>query len=164
MTPARTLDHIRIAANTQKALLSKGAYVLWLKPTQKGRITVGRIGHLSLIDRFLAYAGSAMGPGGLKSRLAHHLRPSPKPHWHIDYLKAHAPIKQIWLLPQALPDEHDIATALSALGGEVLSHFGASDCCCHSHLFGFQHMATLSHFRSALLGPVENYMLIRAIV
>ena len=105
-----------------------------------------------------------MGPGGLKRRLAHHhLHLSPKAHWHIDYLKAHATVKQIWLLPQAQPDEHNIAAALCVLGSQPLARFGASDCHCHSHLFGFRRMVALSLFRSGFSAPEGNNVEIQAI-
>jgi Uri superfamily endonuclease len=142
--------HKRLSADMQKALSCKGIYVLWLRTTLKRSFTVGKAGHLPLTGGYLAYVGSAMGPGGLKSRLAHHLCPSPKPHWHIDYIKAHATIEQIWVLPQTTLDEHTIATALVAVGGRPLGRFGASDCSCDTHLFKFYQTAGVSRFRSVL--------------
>lgn len=48
-----------------------------------------RIGKLGLVEGpkgYWIYVGNAFGPGGLASRLTHHLKPSHRPHWHLDYL------------------------------------------------------------------------------
>ena len=38
------------------------------------------------------YVGSALEPGGLRVRIAHHARIAARPHWHIDYLRRHTPL------------------------------------------------------------------------
>src|ERR1035438_8832695 len=57
---------------------------------------IGRLGALQLQSGFYFYVGSALGPGGVRARLAHHLKPSRRPHWHIDYLRAHTRVEEIW--------------------------------------------------------------------
>jgi hypothetical protein len=40
--------------------------------------------------------GSALGPGGLHARIAHHQKLSPRPHWHIDCLRVHCRVHCNW--------------------------------------------------------------------
>ncbi len=53
-------------------------------------VRIGRRGELRLQPGFYIYLGSALGPGGVRARLALHFRPCTRPHWHLDYLRAHA--------------------------------------------------------------------------
>jgi Domain of unknown function DUF123 len=66
-----------------------GTYVLVLSSRSTDLIQIGRLGALQLQSGFYVYVGSALGPGGVRARLAHHLKLSRRPHWHIDYLRAH---------------------------------------------------------------------------
>ena len=83
------------------------------------------------------YVGSAFGPGGVAARCNHHRRISERPRWHIDYLRAAAPLRGIWFTHDAERREHQWAGILSReMGLESPSAgFGASDCGCESHLF-----------------------------
>jgi Uri superfamily endonuclease len=94
---------------------------------------------LHLQPGWYAYAGSAFGPGGLRARLARHLRGGSKRHWHIDYLRPHAPIYEIWYSPKTQNCEHRWAAALGHITGAQipLPGFGSSDCRCAAHLFFF---------------------------
>ena len=81
------------------------------------------------------YVGSAWGPGGIRARVGRHLRGSPKPRWHIDYLRRIASPIVLWLAP----DTHlECAWAQYLLAQPDLSvivpRFGASDCSCTTHL------------------------------
>jgi Uri superfamily endonuclease len=38
---------------------------------------------------YYLYLGSALGLGGLRTRIADRQKPSLRPHWHFDYLRAH---------------------------------------------------------------------------
>jgi len=58
-------------------------------------IQIGRLGALQLQSGFYVYVGSALGPGGVHARLAHHRKLSLRPHWHIDYLRAHTKVEEI---------------------------------------------------------------------
>jgi Uri superfamily endonuclease len=60
-------------------------------------IIVGKLGYIYFPKAFYAYVGSAMN--GLETRLAHYLRDSEKPHWHIDYLLKQAKLQDIILCP-----------------------------------------------------------------
>jgi Uri superfamily endonuclease len=73
-----------------------GTYVLVLVVEDEQQVRVGQLGEFRIPTGWLAYVGSARGPGGLAARLARHLR-HPKPLvWHIDFLRAVARPVAIW--------------------------------------------------------------------
>lgn len=117
----------------------RGTYVLVLRLAAPARLTVGRLGAFDFPAGWYGYVGSACGPGGLRGRLAHHLAPVRRPHWHIDYLRAVAPIEAVWCSAGNAAQEHAWAAALGQLPGAaiVAPRFGASDCRCPAHLFHF---------------------------
>lgn len=115
-----------------------GAYALWLTVAEPLTLRVGRLGELHLHPGCCVYVGSALGPGGLRARLAHHARIATRPHWHIDYLRRHALLTEVWYSPDPVRREHQWATLFQDLGGAApLPGFGASDCRCLTHLFHF---------------------------
>lgn len=113
--------------------------MLGLRLLAPARLTVGRLGPFAFPAGWYAYVGSACGPGGLRGRLAHHLGPLRRPHWHIDYLRAVAPVETIWLSAGDAAQEHAWAASLAQMPGAaiVAPRFGASDCRCPAHLFHF---------------------------
>jgi len=90
-----------------------GTYALVFSSTVRALIRVARLGRLQLEPGFYAYVGSAYGPGGLQARLAHHLEPTDRPHWHIDYLRAHVTPEEVWYCYGRIPWEHRWAHCLS---------------------------------------------------
>jgi Uri superfamily endonuclease len=101
-----------------------GTYALLLSSATDQLIRVGRLGDLRLQPGYYVYVGSALGPGGVRGRLGHHMRPAERPHWHIDYLRTKATIEAVWFA--AMP------------GVSVpMAGFGSSDCDCESHMFFF---------------------------
>ncbi|NLF76767.1 MAG: GIY-YIG nuclease family protein [Chloroflexi bacterium] len=114
-----------------------GTYMLILRLDAPARIIPGRLGPCELPAGLYAYVGSAHGPGGLRARLARHLRHDKLRHWHIDALTAAAYPVAIWAT--AAPDRLECtwARALAALPGVTLpvAGFGSSDCACPAHLF-----------------------------
>lgn len=126
-----------------------GTYVLILASSSKRRIRIGRLGVMALHAGYYAYAGSAFGPGGLRSRLAHHTRPCTTPHWHIDYLRKVASPAEVWYSCDHRAWEHHWAATLRSLSGSSvpLPRFGATDCGCTSHLFFFEAMPSFDDFR-----------------
>ncbi len=56
-----------------------GTYALLLKLDRWERITVGKLGTFDFPAGYYLYVGSALGPGGLQARLAHHQRGSKSP-------------------------------------------------------------------------------------
>ncbi len=124
----------RVAAQTRP-----GAYALLLALPEPRTLTVGRLGTFSFPVGFYLYLGSALGPGGLSSRLARHCRVKKKQHWHIDYLRPLAWLEQIWVWITKERVECDWAAAAGALPGAGIPapRFGASDCKCPAHLFHY---------------------------
>ena len=121
-----------------------GTYVLILRAESDRKIRVGRLGRLTVPPGFYAYVGSAFGPGGLRARIARHLRRQKKRRWHVDYLRTQLNVINVWWAT-ALNRSHatrqrecEWARRLCGMGGEVLFRkLGASDCRCASHLFHF---------------------------
>jgi Uri superfamily endonuclease len=130
-----------------------GTYILILEALSKRRIQVGVLGTLNLEPGFYAYVGSALGSGGLRGRLAHHQERSRSLHWHIDYMRRHTALREIWFLTGMSRREHLWATVLAHNVGAVipLAGFGASDCGCRAHLFRFSRQPRLSTFRRQLV-------------
>lgn len=125
---------------------NKGTYILFLYLEQEASIPIGKLGKFDFFPGYYAYVGSAFGSGGLRGRLKHHLRPVKKLHWHIDYLRAHAPLCEIWSIANETILEHRIASTLLLLpqSSVPVRRFGASDCKCESHLFHFETIPALT--------------------
>jgi Uri superfamily endonuclease len=113
-----------------------GTYVLLIHLPCEARITVGRLGTFPLVRGWYLYAGSALGRGGLRARLARHRRRAKRLHWHIDYLLLRARLVVSWEAAYAGRLECAWHAALLGLPGARLPifGFGASDCTCTAHL------------------------------
>ena len=123
-----------------------GTYAVVLSATTGGLVQIGRLGKLRLQPGFYVYVGSALGPGGVRARLAHHLEPSSRPHWHIDYLRKHTALEEVWYCYGCARWEHQWARNLGMARGVCvpLAGFGASDCRCESHLYFFKNQPSRS--------------------
>ncbi len=115
---------------------STGTYALVFACRTAVRRAVGRLGTLTIAGGYWVYVGSAFGPGGLPSRINHHLSPTTRPHWHLDYIKDALTPLDVWCTVDPIPREHDWASILAGLRGasRPLTGFGSSDCGCPSHL------------------------------
>jgi Uri superfamily endonuclease len=117
-----------------------GTYVLLIEVTVPREIVAGHLGRHTLTPGIYAYVGSAYGPGGLQARLARHLRPEKKLHWHIDYLLTAnaASVVAVYARADATRRECAWVRRLLALPGAVapIPRFGAGDCRegCPAHL------------------------------
>jgi Uri superfamily endonuclease len=89
-----------------------GTYALILSCASDARIQVGRLGTMQLQRGYYVYLGSALGPGGLRARIAHHQKLSTRPHWHIDYLRAHTRLHSVWFNYDGMRHEHEWALAM----------------------------------------------------
>ena len=127
-------------------------YVLVLSSRSTDLIQRGRLGALRLRSGFYVYVGSALGPGGVRARLAHHRKLSRRPHWDIDYLRAHSKVEDIWYCLDDRRLEHIWAERIGlAEGASVpLVGFGSTDCRCASHLFFFEQRLSRERFRQLL--------------
>ena len=114
-----------------------GSYLLLMELAETREIEVGKLGTFSFPAGWYAYAGSAMS--GIEQRVSRHLRPSAVRRWHLDYLRAYAPIRAVFRFPGAERRECEIAATLMRLPGAAVPvpHFGASDCRCRTHLVHF---------------------------
>lgn len=122
---------------------SKGAYIIYASLAQDVTLTIGALGKMIFFAGSYAYVGSAMGSGGIRARVNHHLTPSPRPHWHFDHLKPHLTIQAV--LWQTGTDRWECEWVRQLLTlPEVtapIAGFGASDCKSHcpAHLLFTQH-------------------------
>jgi Uri superfamily endonuclease len=134
-----------------------GTYALLLELSADSSLAVGSLGLRTFESGVFLYVGSAFGPGGLRARLLHHLLASPRPHWHIDYLRGVASISQVWTTadPRRLECAWSLA-AESLRGAHRVTGFGASDCRCVSHLVGLPRIPTRSAFRRHLRKRVPS--------
>lgn len=117
-------------------------------------IQVGRLGRLHLRAGTYLYVGSALGPGGLRARVARHLRPYKRLHWHIDYLLQVSRAKRLFLAYGRQRLEHAWARQLcrQPQAELPLSGFGASDCGCPAHLVHLPMRMGLSWIQRKLEG------------
>ncbi|MDC7789088.1 GIY-YIG nuclease family protein [Rhodoplanes sp. TEM] len=100
----------------------------------------GRLAGTLAPGRYL-YCGSARGPGGLRARIARHLRRRKTLRWHVDRLTTRGTVIAVWAVPDG--DECALAGALAGLPVPIPG-FGASDCRrCPSHLFAWPDGAAL---------------------
>jgi len=129
----------------------RGVYALLLALPAAQQLAIGRLGAFCFPAGYYLYVGSALGPGGLASRLARHGRKEKKLHWHVDYLRATARLEQIWALETGEPLECRWAAAAGALPGAAIPvpRFGASDCRCPAHLFHYPSRPEASAFAAA---------------
>ena len=136
----------------------RGTYVLVLACGQAGRLRVGRLGSLDLRRGFYLYVGSALGPGGLAARLAHHCRIAKRPHWHVDYLRAAGELIEVWYATGAARREHQWAGTVARLPGATLPMpgFGSSGCPCRAHLFWFQRRPSIIAFNVRCEPPLQG--------
>ena len=142
----------------------KGLYVLLIALLEARTITIGSLGPLSFAKGCYGYIGSALG--GLRGRIARHLRKDKVKRWHIDYLLEHAEVKEVLTL-EALGEGKGWECLIAERVGHELqriAHFGSSDCRCGGHLFFspsmgplreafFKAMAALSRQENSFRGP-----------
>jgi len=121
----------------------KGTYIIILYMNMGKSIQIGALGKYKFKRGYYAYVGSAFGPGGLKSRVKHHIEPKKSYHWHIDFLNP--VVKEVWVSDHGARFEHAWATALGETASNKILGFGCSDCSCESHLLYFKSMAILKN-------------------
>ena len=136
-----------------------GTYALILFCFREKRVQIGKLGRLQLRRGFYVYVGSALGPGGVRARVAHHQKDSQRPHWHIDYLGPQTRLDRIWYSHDRVRREHQWARVVSALRGASVpvAGFGSSDCHCMTHLFFFTRRPSFREFRQRAQGRAEVF-------
>jgi Uri superfamily endonuclease len=110
-----------------------GSYLVWLYLKHNTRLT--RPTKTMIAPGWYVYAGSANGPGGLRSRLSRHLAKNKAMRWHIDQLTTKATRRYGWAWINAC--ECDLISQLQdhPYFQHVLPGFGSTYCsACQSHL------------------------------
>ncbi len=135
-----------------------GVYVLLLELYEAQSLCIGSLGQVTLAAGCYAYVGSAHGPGGLRQRLARHLRKEKQIHWHIDYLIACATVSGIYWQATSERLECRWVQALQRLPGATVPclGFGSSDCRngCRSHLIRLPESVSESGLQQVLREPL----------
>lgn len=122
-------------ANPDTLPATKGSYALVINLPTDVELPIDRLNRPEIVAGRYIYAGSANGPGGLRARLARHLKAAKSIRWHVDYLTNVAGVDALAALPGA--NECAIVAALSLIDGVSFPYpgFGSSDCKnCRSHL------------------------------
>jgi len=124
-----------------KLPVQSGTYALLLQLAQSTQLHIGRLGTFFFPAGDYVYIGSAFGPGGLRARVARHLRGNGRRHWHIDIVRARATIHGVCFATASEHLECTWSQTLAALPGAHIPApgFGSSDCTagCRSHLLSF---------------------------
>lgn len=141
-----------------------GNYVLLLHLPHNQQLTIGKLGDFDFPAGWYAYVGSAFGSGGLVGRLKHHLKPVEQPHWHIDYLRQAAQVKEIWLSPDTESHEQAWVDLMLAIPGATffIEGFGASDSTRESHLIYFDVRPSLEDFAVGVRARFPGTTILRA--
>ena len=136
----------------------KGTYALIFQANQAFAREVGRLGNFVGDAGSYIYVGSAFGPGGVYTRVSHHLKLSSNPHWHLDYIRPFLKPIAVCYSYCATRHEHQWATTIGDMDDvEIPMHkFGASDCSCRTHLFYFRKISKTSILQQALQNTLQS--------
>lgn len=125
--------------------LDAGLYSLVLAVEGSPEPTVGALGARTFDASAYVYVGSARGPGGF-ARIARHRELARGERdvrrWHVDHLLG-APETTVAAVVRSADGEECVVAARhrspvgDAAAGEPITGFGASDCGCDAHLYGF---------------------------
>jgi Uri superfamily endonuclease len=134
-----------------------GSYALILGLEKAIFLTIGRLGRYKFPPGVYVYCGSAMGSGGLRGRLGHHLKTDNRgnPHWHIDWLLPKMRTLGCCYCAGLKPLECSWSQALANLRGArvIVPHFGAGDCTmgCAAHLILCSSRIKIEFIRDVLI-------------
>lgn len=134
-----------------------GTYILVLKSHAEGAVQIGRWGIMGVEPGYYIYVGSALGPGGVRSRVTRHWRSEKAKHWHIDYLREILDPWDAWFTYGEERLEHRWANLLLHMDGmKCVPGFGCSDCRCGSHLFQAAVLPDMASFSRAVDDQVQR--------
>jgi len=123
---------LQFCATADAAPSAPGAYILQVDIAENVLVTIAGRSPTELTAGRYLYCGSAKGPGGLRARLARHMRYGKTVHWHIDQLTERGIIIGSWIVPNGRQCE--LVAMLGSLPMPIPG-FGSSDCRrCRSHL------------------------------
>ena len=128
----------------------KGTYALVLVLEKDTVISVGRLATCSFPAGYYVYLGSALG--GLFPRVRRHIRGGDRMHWHIDYLRRHAGVVEVWykVSDERLECSWQVAAMGMPSASTPVAGFGSSGCACRSHLIHYASMPSLETFSRRL--------------
>ena len=111
-----------------------GAYALYYLLAAPLALTITRLNDPVLQPGCYVYAGNARGSGGIRARVARHLRREKTLHWHIDYLSTEASCVRVDAFLGG--NECSVIRELLQNGASTpVPGFGSSDCrICPAHL------------------------------
>lgn len=120
-----------------------GAYVLAIVLAKHLCLNQSHFAGYTLAPGTYVYCGSAYGPGGIRARVARHLRRDKPLRWHVDELTGGNRINQVGI--RIGGRECDLVDEILSVGGKsVLRGFGSSDCSrCPAHLLALPSGANL---------------------
>jgi Uri superfamily endonuclease len=127
-----------------------GAYVLTIALAKHLCLNLSQFAGSTLAPGTYAYCGSAYGPGGIRARVARHLRRDKPLRWHVDRLTAAGRIDLVGI--RVGGRECDLVDEILSFGGTVVLHgFGSSDCNrCPTHLLALPDEANLLRLQEIL--------------
>ena len=97
-----------------------GTYALLLQADRQRTVRVWAAGaRLTVEPGCYVYVGSALGPGGVRARVGHHSRLATRPHWHIDYLRRAATLRDVWYSYDSVRREHAWADIFRTHAGRI---------------------------------------------
>ncbi len=131
-----------------------GAYALVIELARPRRLNIRTLAPATLAPGHYLYLGSARGPGGIRARVARHLRRDKAKHWHVDHLTGRwlGRITRVIAAPGG--SECDLVRRALEFDGvrAPVAGFGSSDCpTCRSHLL------QLTGDAAPVLAALETY-------
>ncbi len=118
----------------------RGIYALVLEVLRNLELAIGSLGSVRIESGMYCYIGSARGFGGLRARIAHHLRRSkPRLWWHIDYLTTQHEVRILHII-YAVTNQ-DLESCFAKTVNETrcwnpaIPRFGSTDRRDYTHLF-----------------------------
>lgn len=123
---------LQFCTSADAAPSAPGAYVLEIDLAKTVIVTIAGRPSIELPAGRYLYCGSAHGPGGLRARLARHMRRGKSVRWHVDQLTERGIVTGSWIARNGR--ECDLVAMLAPLPVPIAG-FGSSDCVrCRSHL------------------------------
>ena len=111
--PRVFLMQIADPVSSDQFCATPGAYLLLIELKEVTFVKLPSKPSLSLTPGRYIYAGSANGPGGLKTRVSRHTRRAKRSRWHIDQLTENGDVLGAWIFPGGV--ECDLVDMNSAL-------------------------------------------------
>ncbi len=140
-----------------------GTYVIVMHARRDAKLVVGRLGSVQLPRGYYLYVGSAFGSGGLRARVLRHCRREKKVRWHIDYLRSHVDVIEVWYTQDPKRREQCWTELLARSGlSQPIPGFGSSDSRSQSHLFHTQGRPRLGDFRRSVVSELLGHAAIHS--